>query len=66
MTAALNIPEPGDRIELVHTTDPHTKLRPGAQGTAGRFLPMWGLMVKWDDGSILSLLPEEGDAWRVL
>lgn len=60
------IPEPGTRIELVHTNDAHTLLRPGAQGTAGRYDRLGGLSVAWDDGSRLSLLPDEGDTWRAL
>lgn len=62
----IEIPERGTRIELVRVNDPHTRLRPGAQGTAGRYNEMGGLAVAWDDGSGLSLLPDEGDAWRVL
>lgn len=65
MTAA-DIPVPGIRIELVRTTDPHTNLRPGDRGTAGRYNDMGGLSVTWDNGSTLSLLPDEGDAWRII
>jgi hypothetical protein len=61
------IPERGTRIELVHTSDLHTRLRPGDQGTTtGRYSELGGLSVAWDDGSRLALLPDEGDAWRVL
>jgi hypothetical protein len=60
------IPERGTRVELVHTSDPHTRLRPGARGTTGRYSELGGLSVAWDDGSRLSLLPDEGDTWRIL
>jgi Domain of unknown function (DUF4314) len=55
---------PGQRIELVATSDPHTRLRPGDRGTVVRYHPAIGhLDVRWDDGSTLSLLADE-DRWR--
>jgi hypothetical protein len=68
----IEIPEPGTRIELVQLNDPYvtrrgrSQLRPGAQGTAGCYDRLGGLSVVWDNGSRLSLLPDEGDAWRAL
>lgn len=68
----IEIPEPGTRIALVQLNDPYVArsgrsgLRPGAQGTAGRYDRLGGLSVVWDNGSRLSLLPDEGDAWRAL
>jgi uncharacterized protein DUF4314 len=57
----------GDRIALVYTSDPHTSLRPGTLGTVRRWKPGTGqLMVQWDDGSSLIMLPEEGDQVRAL
>ena len=60
----------GDRVALVHTTDPHTNLRPGDQGTvtAYRADETWGerLAVAWDSGSRLALLLDEGDQVRKL
>lgn len=57
------------RIELVATSDPYTKLQPGATGTkVGEYVDPWGaltIMVKWDSGSDLSLISGE-DAWREL
>lgn len=55
----------GDRVALVYTSDPHTKLVPGDQGTVtytrhdgvGRVVG-----VNWDSGSGLSILLDEGDA----
>ncbi len=59
----------GDRVELIHTNDKHTKLTPGVQGTVSfvRDDP-WGqvISVNWDDGSRLSMLPDEGDRIRKL
>ncbi|MDX3205078.1 DUF4314 domain-containing protein [Streptomyces scabiei] len=52
----------GDRIALVHTTDPHTQLRPGDEGTVQRFdASLSMLSVKWDSGSTLSILLDDGD-----
>ena len=54
------------RITLIHTNDPHTKLKPGDKGTlkSSRVDP-WGdrvISVKWDSGSSLSLI-EGQDCW---
>ncbi len=61
---------PGDRITLVHTTDPHTHLRLGDQGTVTAYQPnaRWGtrLDVDWDSGSNLTMLLDEGDHVRKL
>ena len=59
--------QPGDRVALVWTGDPHTCLRPGDQGTITRWDPGQGqLHIRWDSGSSLSMLPGEGDQVRVL
>jgi hypothetical protein len=49
----------GDRIELVYTDDPYTKLKPGDQGTVTGFgeTPYERQVhVRWDNGSTLSML----------
>ena len=49
--------QPGDRIALVATDDPGTRLRPGDQGTVTRWDPAQGqLHIRWDSGSTLSML----------
>lgn len=57
------------RIQLLHTTDKHTDLKPGALGTVLREYtdPEWGEMVDvlWDSGSTLSLI-WGADAWKIL
>lgn len=53
---------PGQRVELVCITDSWTKLRPGDRGTvSGEFSEWGGLPVRWDSGSRLSVLPDQGD-----
>ncbi len=57
--------QPGDRVALDHTTDPHTRLRPGDEGTVRRYDPRTQVLdVEWDSGSRLSLLLGEGDRAR--
>jgi hypothetical protein len=59
---------PGDRVELVATTDPYTRLRPGDRGTVTSVTdhPEPTIDVQWDDGSTLAILPEAGDRIRLL
>jgi hypothetical protein len=59
---------PGDRVELVATTDPFTDLRPGDRGTVTgvRGFPEPTIDIHWDDGSTLSILPDAGDRIRKL
>src|SRR6185437_14528835 len=59
--------ERGDRVALEHTDDPHTRLRPGDEGTVTRYDPETGqLGVRWDSGSTLSMLLNDGDRVRLL
>jgi hypothetical protein len=59
--------QPGDRIALVATDDPDTRLRPGDQGTVTRWDPAQSqLHVNWDSGSTLSMLLDEGDRVRLI
>jgi len=55
--------EVGDRVVLVATTDPWTRLRPGAVGTVGFVDSLGTVHVDWDSGSRLGLVPGE-DHWR--
>jgi hypothetical protein len=57
----------GDRIALVSTDDPYTRLRPGDEGTVAGWDPAHGqLLVDWDSGSSLIMLPGEGDRVRLI
>jgi len=59
--------EPGDRVALVHTDDPDTRLRPGDEGTVTRYDPKLAqLSVNWDSGSTLSMLLNDGDRVRLI
>lgn len=56
------------KVELLATSDPHTSLTAGAIGTkVGEYIDPWGyrtIMVKWENGSNLSLIEGSGDSWR--
>ena len=57
----------GDRIVLVLTSDPHTRLVPGTAGTVAGYDARFGhLAVAWDDGSTLTMLLHDGDQVRPL
>ena len=57
----------GDRIVLVLTSDPHTRLVPGTTGSVtGYDAPLGHLAVAWDDGSTLTVLLYDGDQVRPL
>ena len=59
--------ERGDRVALEHTDDPDTRLRPGDEGTVTRYDPKPGqLDVRWDSGSTLSMLLDDGDRVRLV
>jgi abortive infection bacteriophage resistance protein len=59
--------EPGDRIVLLHMDDPYSAVRMGTKGTVLKIVRVpfdmgYQYNVKWDDGSVLDLLPET-DSW---
>lgn len=51
------------RVELIFTSDPHTQLRPGDEGTVSFVDGMGTVHVDWDCGTKLGLVPGE-DQWR--
>jgi Domain of unknown function (DUF4314) len=58
----------GDRVELVATNDPYTRLRPGDRGTvtSAADSPEPTIDIQWDNGSTLAILPDAGDLIRRL
>jgi hypothetical protein len=48
----------GKRVALIRMEDPYTTLRPGAKGTVKGEDDMGHILVNWDSGSSLSLIPE--------
>jgi hypothetical protein len=58
--------QPGDRIVLVRTSDPYTRLIPGTAGTVARYDGQHGQHgVRWDDGSTLAMLLNLNDEDQV-
>lgn len=55
--------EPGGRVELVYTSDPDTRLRPGDRGTVKRQIGDV-VYIAWDSGSGLSMCLDAGDRIR--
>ncbi|MEV7267911.1 DUF4314 domain-containing protein [Micromonospora aurantiaca] len=54
--------EAGQRVALVHTDDPYTRLRPGDTGTVRRHDQRHNIVeVTWDSGSTLSVCLDAGD-----
>ncbi|WP_233513751.1 DUF4314 domain-containing protein [Micromonospora craterilacus] len=54
--------QPGQRVALVHTSDPYTRLRPGDTGTVRRHDQRRNIVeVTWDSGSTLSMCLDDGD-----
>lgn len=51
--------EPGDIVALIHTSDPYTRLRPGATGRVDFIDGAGTIHVIWDDGSFLGMIPGE-------
>ena len=67
----MTLPQKGDRVRLLHTSDGYTKLQHGALGTVIRYRENVmdeydQLHVAWDEGSRLSLIPESGDRWEIV
>ncbi|RZU51255.1 uncharacterized protein DUF4314 [Krasilnikovia cinnamomea] len=58
----MTIYQPGQRVALVHTSDPHTDLRPGDTGTVRRHDQQLNTVhIDWDSGSSLSMCLDAGD-----
>jgi hypothetical protein len=56
-----SIHKPGDRVRLIHCTDPYTQLQPGLEGTVSLVDALGTVHVNWDDGSRLGIVEEAGD-----
>jgi hypothetical protein len=54
---------PGDRVRLVHTDDPYTRLEPGEEGVVSFVDHLGTIHVDWDSGSSLGLVPGV-DRWE--
>lgn len=55
----------GQRVRLIGTSDPYTRLRPGEEGTVAFIDDAGTVHINWDSGSQLGLIPGEDD-WETL
>lgn len=64
-------PQVGDRVRLVRTSDPYTRLEPGTCGTVMGIDGEGTVHVSWDSGQVLGMLlhehhPDDNDEIEVL
>lgn len=55
----------GTRVALISMDDPYTTLKPGDMGTVQGVDDAGQIMMRWDSGSSLSLIPGEDSFRRV-
>lgn len=55
----------GDRVELIHTPDEHTRLVPGTHGTVTGVDSNGTVHMRWDDGSTLGMIPGIDEIRRI-
>ena len=55
----------GTRVELVHTSDPYTKLQPGTHGTVEFVDDAGTIQISWDNGSGLGMIPGEDEVRKL-
>lgn len=60
----LNYP-PGTRLELFSMEDPYAPVPPGTRGSVQGVDDSGGILMRWDNGRTLSIIPEE-DRFRKL
>lgn len=48
----------GKRVTIIRMEDPYTDLRPGSKGTIKGEDDMGHILVNWDNGSSLNLIPD--------
>jgi hypothetical protein len=57
----------GQRVALIHTSDPYTRLRPGDTGTVVRHDDtLHTVHIAWDSGSRLAMCLDAGDRITLL
>jgi hypothetical protein len=63
----MTVYQPGQRVALVHTDDPSTRLRPSDTGTVRRYdQHLNTIHIDWDTGSCLSTSLDAGDRIELL
>ena len=57
MLSSTKVPKVGQKVRLIYTDDSYTKLRSGAIGTVFYIDDLDTVMIDWEDGSSLGLIP---------
>jgi len=61
----MNLMLTGLRVRLISTTDPYTELKSGDEGTIDFIDDIGTILVRWDNGSSLGLIPGE-DRYKIV
>ena len=56
----------GKRVRFLRSSDPYTKLEYGDEGVVTSVDDFGTVHIKWDNGSTLGMITEEGDRFQIL
>ena len=56
----------GKRVRFLRSSDPYTKLQNGDEGVVTTVDDFGTVHIKWDNGSTLGMITEEGDRFQIV
>jgi hypothetical protein len=56
----------GKRVWFMRSNDPYTNLKRGDEGVVTHIDALGTVHIKWDNGSTLGMITEEGDRFQVV
>ena len=56
----------GKRVRFLRSSDPFTKLQHGDEGVVTSVDDLGTFHIKWDNGSTLGMITEEGDRFQIV
>ena len=56
----------GKRVRFMRSSDPYTKLQYGDEGEVTTVDDLGTVHIKWDSGSTLGMITEEGDRFQII
>lgn len=56
----------GQRVRFLRSSDPYTKLQYGDEGEVTTVDGLGTVHIKWDSGSTLGMITEEGDLFQII
>jgi hypothetical protein len=56
----------GQRVRFMRSSDPYTKLQYGDEGVVTTVDELGTVHIKWDNGSTLGMITEEGDRFQIV